>query len=68
MSWEGYEQLGRGAVFANYDSAVKQTDMKTASDKFGGVPSMYVPEQQVRPQLRRHSECIVYHSFYNESQ
>lgn len=23
MSWEGYEEMGRGAIFANYDDAKK---------------------------------------------
>ncbi|CAM9698757.1 unnamed protein product [Ectocarpus fasciculatus] len=42
MSWEGHEEMGRGAIFANYDDARKE-DKLNETDKFGGIPSMYVP-------------------------
>lgn len=42
MSWEGHEEMGRGAIFANYDDARKEGKLNDM-DKFGGIPSMYVP-------------------------
>ncbi|CAN0295713.1 unnamed protein product [Ectocarpus sp. 12 AP-2014] len=42
MSWEGHQEMGRGAIFANYDDARKE-DKLNETDKFGGIPSMYVP-------------------------
>ncbi|CAM9344484.1 unnamed protein product [Discosporangium mesarthrocarpum] len=43
MSWDGYEQMGRGAIFANYDDAMAKDKLNNEADKFGGVPSMYIP-------------------------
>ncbi|CAM9964155.1 unnamed protein product, partial [Sphacelaria rigidula] len=42
MSWEGYEEMGRGAIFANYDDARADGKLNDA-EKFGGIPSMYIP-------------------------
>ncbi|CAM9283172.1 unnamed protein product [Ascophyllum nodosum] len=42
MSWEGHEEMGRGAIFANYDDARAGGKLNEA-DKLGGIPSMYVP-------------------------
>lgn len=42
MSWEGHEEMGRGAIFANYDDARAGGKLNDA-DKLGGIPSMYVP-------------------------
>ncbi|CAM9691945.1 unnamed protein product [Scytosiphon promiscuus] len=42
MSWEGHEEMGRGAIFANYDDARKEGKLNE-TEKFGGIPSMYVP-------------------------
>lgn len=31
MSWEGHEEMGRGAIFANYDDARKEDKLNEVS-------------------------------------
>lgn len=44
MAWEGYERLGRGAVFANYDADAQSVAVvgKGAKAVRSGIPSFYV--------------------------
>eukprot|EP00638_Chattonella_subsalsa_P003979 CAMPEP_0117754586 /NCGR_PEP_ID=MMETSP0947-20121206/12912_1 /TAXON_ID=44440 /ORGANISM="Chattonella subsalsa, Strain CCMP2191" /LENGTH=242 /DNA_ID=CAMNT_0005573693 /DNA_START=93 /DNA_END=821 /DNA_ORIENTATION=+ len=45
MSWDGFQQLGRGAVLANYDQAEVNGSLNEDS-QFGGITSIYVPRDK----------------------
>ncbi len=49
MAWEGYETLGRGAVFANYDDAARSVAMvdRGGKDMQSTTPSFYVDRDKL---------------------
>jgi hypothetical protein len=48
MSWEGHKRYGKGAIYANSQvrEPLKRGDVATKWQKFGGVPTLYVPREQ----------------------
>ena len=48
MSWEGHKRHGKGAIYANSQvrEPLKRGQVVTKWQKFGGVPTLYVPREQ----------------------
>jgi hypothetical protein len=48
MSWEGHKRYGKGAIYANSQvrEPLKRGETVTKWQKFGGVPTLYVPRDQ----------------------